>query len=255
MRKVKGIVKSNLKKFLSLMLVAALVIGTINMNLFDSKAAESHSDTVKTTVDGVELEKKAVLTEINGNEATVQFDFMVKGSKVTVPTTTTDKVDIVFVMDMSGSMEEGDKIGKAKTAAKEFINSILTEANKDSVKMGVVAFAGKVKKVTKDNKVTYASTGVADVTKTIALTNNKADLTQSIDGLKIDSEKSEGIGRGTNFQAGINAARTLLAKEKDAAKIIVALTDGDPTYSFEATKLDSKKTALDAAMYNVHSGK
>ncbi len=42
MRKVRGIIESNLKKFLSLMLVAALVIGTINMNLFSVSAEETH---------------------------------------------------------------------------------------------------------------------------------------------------------------------------------------------------------------------
>ncbi len=126
------------------------------------------------------------------------------------------KLDVVLVLDGSGSMAYGpngekDKVNvnnpsrltSAKKAAKTFISTLITDD--DIVKIGLVEYGESIK-------------------NTQALTENEKILNNFIDN------KYSARG-GTNLQAGIEKARELLdnGSREDSKKLVVILTDGIPT--------------------------
>ena len=127
------------------------------------------------------------------------------------------KLDVVLVLDGSGSMAYGpngekDKVNannpsrltSAKKAAKTFISTLITDD--DSVKIGLVEYGESIK-------------------NTQALTENEKILNNFIDN------KYSAKG-GTNLQAGIEKAHELLdnGSREDSKKLVVILTDGIPTF-------------------------
>lgn len=53
-------------------------------------------------------------------------------------------IEISLMLDMSGSMKDNNRIGNLKKAAKEFVDSILTDRTKDFTSMSIVPYAGHV---------------------------------------------------------------------------------------------------------------
>ena len=126
------------------------------------------------------------------------------------------KLDVVLVLDGSGSMAYGpngekDKVNvnnpsrltSAKKAAKTFISTLITDD--DNVKIGLVEYGKSIK-------------------NTQALTENEKILNNFIDN-------KYSAGGGTNLQAGIEKAHKLLdnGSREDSKKLVVILTDGIPT--------------------------
>jgi len=122
--------------------------------------------------------------------------------------------DIVLVIDRSGSMT-GTKLAGAKTAAKAFVDAM---AGKPSTRIAVVSFAS-------------AYGGATTVTTNQNFTTNSTDLKNAIDSLVA-------IG-GTNTQAGIRRAATLLAGSSADLKNMVLLSDGEPTQSYEVDNVNT----------------
>lgn len=133
----------------------------------------------------------------------------VKANSYSNQETVYSKLDIVLVLDSSGSMAYGtndakkNRIQAAKAAATEFINTMMDDG--DAVQIGLVDYSENVNR--KQN-----------------LTSNKQT---ALDFLGTDYYP-EG---GTNLQSGIAAASEILKKgRKDAKKLVIILTDGIPTY-------------------------
>ena len=127
------------------------------------------------------------------------------------------KLDVVLVLDGSGSMAYGpngkkDKVNvnnpsrltSAKKAAKTFISTLITDD--DNVKIGLVEYGESIKN-------TQALTEIEKIL------NNFIDNKYSASG-------------GTNLQAGIEKAHKLLdnGSREDSKKLVVILTDGIPTF-------------------------
>ena len=109
--------------------------------------------------------------------------------------------DFIFVLDISGSME-GEKIQVAKDNAKELINTLFQDNNN---KAGLITFSDE-------------SNIILD------LTNNKENLINAIDQVKVGGE--------TNYyQALLNVESILQGyqKEDNRDTIVLFLTDGLPT--------------------------
>jgi Flp pilus assembly protein TadG len=53
-------------------------------------------------------------------------------------------IELSLMLDMSGSMETNDRIGKLRTAAKSFIDTLLTTETKDYTTISIVPYAGEV---------------------------------------------------------------------------------------------------------------
>lgn len=104
--------------------------------------------------------------------------------------------DIALVLDVSGSMD-GKPLDETKKASKEFINTIL----KNEASIGVVAY---------DNN----SMCLADFCK------NEVFLTTAI--------KNVNSGGGTNIEAGLSQAYSMLKQSKAKKRIMILMSDGEP---------------------------
>jgi hypothetical protein len=157
---------------------------------------------------------------VNGKwDGTYDLKLTVKGDSV--GSTETNPVDIVVVLDTSGSMnkpydgkeDSPSKLTMAKNALTNIDNTglldkVLGSDGPDGVKVSLVTFD------------TYASTDDTWYDK------NDAQKLKDYVNNHIEADG------GTNWEAALKAANTLLNKRKDdgAQKYIVFLSDGNPTY-------------------------
>jgi len=149
----------------------------------------------------------------------------VNGNPYTTSQTSMSKLDIILVLDNSGSMAYGSRgkydnstpsrIASLESTANDFINTMLDKDG--NVQIGLVTFS-------------------KDVNTSVSFSNysKKNDLTTAINGMTANG--------GTNLQAGIEQAHDLLdGGRNDAKKMVIILTDGIPTY-FNTNKQDSDRS-------------
>lgn len=165
----------------------------------------------KTTVTDVNSELSKVI-KYNEDEDDYDLTLSFKGPEETVTTTVTDttvvteraKLDIVIVFDNSASMKDNNRLATAKTAASTLIDSISGNSNIDS-QWKLVTFSY--------DAVLASGNGWIDADSVKAKVN----------AIRCDS--------GTNYQAGlVKAGNELKSARDDAQKIVIFLTDGQPTY-------------------------
>ena len=122
---------------------------------------------------------------------------------------TVDKTDVVLVLDRSSSMN-GTPMENTKTAAKDLIELLITDKTKDNTRAAIV---------------TYGSNLLTSYTSD-SLTNDVTTLKDTINSIpsSINNE-------GTNVHAGLLKAEELLRSSgTDTQKIVILLSDGEPTY-------------------------
>ena len=116
------------------------------------------------------------------------------------------KIDIVFVLDLSGSMADNGNLDKAKNAVNTLTNQLAGDATVDS-KWKLVTFSDSGRIVTNDWESANAI-------------NNR-----------ISSYKNSNCDGGTNYQAALTqAGEAIKTARSDASKVVIFLTDGQPTY-------------------------
>ena len=140
------------------------------------------------------------------------------------------KIDVVLVIDTSGSMKES--MGR-KTRLKA-LQDVVTQKGglSDSIfnneqieaRMAVVSYYGL-------EDGWFHPTAWDDATWIDqSWTTSKTQLDQVVNSIKVNEQKS-----GTNCQAGIRTAKEALASaDSDAAKILIFLSDGLPTYRYDS---------------------
>lgn len=204
--------KGIFKRITAFMLAIAMVVTMLPTTVIAATNETTDRSTVKASKDGITVTKHAsfvknadgtIKTDENGNPK-IQIDFTVDTTNLTSETETvaSGTTDIVLVIDKSDSMENSGKIGKAKEAAKDFIDKVLKYSG---VQVGLVTF----------------SLG----TKNTQLTNNKTTLNNAINSIKTNG--------GTFIQAGLYQAQQMLVNSEATNKIIVLLSDGLPTYRYK----------------------
>lgn len=149
--------------------------------------------------------------------------------------TATTPLDIVLVLDASGSMDDpmggGDKtkrIDALKNAANSFIDEIANQnaTVKDAAKqhqVAIVKFAGdKTDKVGNDTYGGYRY-NYSQVMKTLAPCTNdtKGDFSSQVNAIK--------PAGATNAAAGLELAKGQTSGRSDAKKVVIFFTDGTPT--------------------------
>ncbi len=158
----------------------------------------------------------------------------VLSSTSNIASTSTTPLDIVLVLDASGSMDDdmtgGKRIDALKKAANAFIDEIATQnaSISDASKqhqVSIVKFAGK--KSSKVGNDTYRKDGYtynySQVMKSMAECNETTK--DSFEGT-INAIKPAGA---TNAAAGMELAQGQTSNRADAKKIVIFFTDGTPT--------------------------
>lgn len=191
--------------------------------------------TDKTVSDG-EISKNGV-TISKENDADFLTALTALSSTSNLSDTATTPLDIVLVLDASGSMDDamggGDdtkRIAALKSAANSFIDEIAVRnaAVKDAAKqhqVAIVKFAGnKTDKVGNDR---YRDGGhwynYSQVMKTLAPCTND---TKSGFSSQVNAIKPAGA---TNAAAGLEFAKGQTSGRSDAKKVVIFFTDGAPT--------------------------
>lgn len=196
------------KRFLSIVLAVLMLLSVLPVT-----AMAADRTTVNTAQNGIEATKTAKW--VNEKEGIAEITITVKGEP---PEVSTPEVDAVLVIDLSGSMNDNNKLNDAKAAAKKFVDKFFgtsaPASYKKSVRIAVVGYNG------------YAE-AYADLTEA-----KNADALYTLFGSGYGSLSA---GGGTNIQDGIYRAQQILKNGRAGAKkVMVVLSDGEPTYSFDA---------------------
>ena len=157
---------------------------------FKVKVTEKAIGTVITNKANINGEEKQATTKVV-KKVTVETE----SSKVT-------PIDLVFVLDVSGSMNTNNKIGDLRTAAQKLADKVFADETTSTISV-----------------ITYSKSASDKGTYTYAQRNN---LKATISGLTAND--------GTNIYAALNAANTKVsALGTEREKVVVFLTDGSPT--------------------------
>ncbi|MFT8879480.1 MAG: SpaA isopeptide-forming pilin-related protein [Oenococcus sp.] len=126
-----------------------------------------------------------------------------------------DPLDIVLVVDMSGSMESA-KAAAARQGVKDFLATLLSSGYADKINVGLVGYSSPGNN--------YASAHV-----------NPAPVT-SAQAAAINSALSPTFVGGTFTQSGIRDGSAMLASlPANHKKMMILMTDGVPTFSYKVT--------------------
>ncbi|HCT9703759.1 SpaA isopeptide-forming pilin-related protein [Enterococcus faecium] len=145
-------------------------------------------------------------------------------------------VDIVLVVDMSGSMESSrsngwnDRAGAARNGVKNFLQTIKDAGIGDYVNVGLVGFSSPGRYVTGSNG--YLTVPIGKVSDTRHVTDINRTLSPTFSG-------------GTYTQIGIEQGQQMLSLSSNENKMMILLTDGVPTFSRKVTAA----TTLDGTTY------
>ena len=196
------------KRILSIVLAVLMLLSVMPV-----PAMAADRTTVNTAQNGIEATKTAKW--VNEKEGIAEITITVKGEP---PEVSTPEVDAVLVIDLSGSMNDNNKLNDAKAAAKKFVDKFFGKdapaSYKKSVRIAVVGYNGYAK-------------AYADLTEA-----KDADALYTLFGSGYGSLSADG---GTNIQDGIYQAQQILENGRTGAKkVMVVLSDGEPTYSFDA---------------------
>ena len=210
-----------------------------------------HGGTV--TKDGLVMSKTIKKGE-NG-QFLLTLEAFATGSTTT--TTTTDPVDIVLVLDVSGSMDEYmethvTKMDNLKTAVNGFIDSVAKKSPNSSI--AIVKFAGKTTNEVGND--TYKEGGLifyniynySQIVQNLTTVNEAgaSSLQTAVNGL-------EAAG-ATRADYGMQHAQTIINSVKDNGrqKVVIMFTDGNPTSGSEFEKpvannaIEASKSIKDA---------
>ena len=198
------------KRILSLVLAVLMLFSVLPTTAFAEESVAPQKNVVTAEKDGVTVEKKAEWIG-DGKDGKAKITFTLTGGTMTsqdIPET-----DIVLVIDRSASMSKNGspKMNNAKKAAVSFVDKFFGTGADQGYK----------------NKVQIAVVSYSDsATANVGLTNQKESLTSAINGIRAKG--------GTHIQAGIYRAQQILDADKreKVKKLIVVLSDGEPTYSY-----------------------
>ena len=200
------------KRFLSIVLAVLMLVSVLPTTALAAEESVVPQNIVTAEHGGVKVEKRAEWTD--GKNGKAKITFTLTGGTMTsqdIPVT-----DIVLVIDKSASMSKNGspKMNNAKKAAVSFVDKFFgtgaDQGYKDKVRIAVVSYSGSADTV-------------------VGLTNKINDLTSGINNIRADG--------GTHIQAGIYRAQQILDADnrEKVKKLIVVLSDGEPTYSYAFT--------------------
>ena len=156
-------------------------------------------------------------TAKNYNNGEFDVDLLLKsGGKTTV---NEQNLDVVLVVDRSYGMKDNNKMVNAKKAASEFVDNLLKD---NHVRVGLVSFGGRTDKM------------IAPKLEPVNLQKDKTTLKEVIN--KFEPYNGYGSSEGGTFtQAALRKANELFGDNNTNRKIIVVISDGEPTYAYSGS--------------------
>ena len=170
--------------------------------------------TKKVKLDTPKIQKSISKDEVDsaatGQKDSYTLSLNVKGNTVSGTTTSGEKakIDVVFVLDTSGSMKDG---GGNSTRLKNMQNAITSDGGLSSV-----LFNSPDKIDAQAHVITFASGLGLDGTSVLS---TKTDLDNVVNGLRANG--------GTHWEKGLKQVRNISTRP-GATKYVVFLTDGNP---------------------------
>ena len=207
--------------------------GTLSISSGDSKSV-AFRNVYTTNGGGSDNEPEGTLSHekyIKRNEDGT-YDITLNASGTIGSKTNPAKVDIVLIVDTSGSMDDDEKLDTTKDAIESLVDVFNAKGDSVDVRYKLVTFAR------------YASIQTNEWVDGNTLYN------------KVESLEA---GGGTNYDQGFQKGKTAIDSARSAAKkVVIFLTDGEPTYyglgngrkpyGFgNATSTKTLTTALDSA--------
>lgn len=221
------------KRLLTWVLVLVMALSLLPLNALAANGPETDSSS------GMNFDKQLVddKPDSDGNY-TIQMTAQATGTT----TTKVEPMDIVLVLDQSGSMGDEFGDGTRQSAMKEAVNSFIGEvADKYSTdadhRMAIVTFGYDAAEL-----VGWTAVDTAGAT----------GLTRSISNLPPEPEGAMNVGAGMHIAKNLmNDAYT--GNNTDRQKTVIVFTDGVPTKQrdFDTTVADA---AIDAAKSMKNSG-
>lgn len=148
-----------------------------------------------------------IIKPVNGPaEGNVDIELLTEGA---LQASRRQPIDVAFIFDVSGSMNDGSKLRDAKEAFANAINEFETNGHPDD-RFAIIPFSTEVGKVGRRGE-------------------DYLDLTRDLNSIGSFSEDLYANG-GTNYTQALEKANELL-KGSDRNKSIIFLTDGEPTES------------------------
>ncbi|MDO4765137.1 MAG: Cna B-type domain-containing protein [Eubacteriales bacterium] len=203
--------KFKTKSMLSIVMVLALMFQIMQVTLgnYEVNAQESYENPDP-------LEGSGEYQGIAVNKTVTDYadgKFKVKVEVEAANDPLQNNLDVVLLIDKSGSMA-GERITKAKEAAKKFVDKLILPG-KDNIQLAVVSFSD-------------------DATTEIGLSTNGDAIKQAIDNVSASG--------ATFVDMGLAAAHMELgAGRPKAQKLIIFLADGIPTYAWEREEIPIDK--------------
>ena len=214
-RKNKAVIRSLLAKFMVLLMIINIfnVINPAIVRADDTKHFENNAIMVP---DGG-------ITAKNYNNGKFDVEMLVKGDGST--TTEEKKLDVVLVVDRSYSnMSRSGRMAEAKAEATRLVDYFLQSGN-NKVKVGLVSFAGG------DREAKNPIVNHFDLTDNASVLKNKIANYSTAPYAKRIPVLEEAF-----TQAGLIEANKLFVNSGNNKKIIVLITGGEPTLSYDEAK-------------------
>lgn len=208
------------KGLLAVFLACTMTVGMALPANAANPQDESQEPTVQAANDGLELSKSIALKDNGNYELTLEA--YATGQTTTTTVTEKQALDIVLVLDQSGSMADpfggsGNRQAALKTAVENFIDAV----HDDSVELD--GQEGDVEH--RLGIVTYGS-GSSTLAELGSVEDNYQQYVDSINGLPYSPSGA------TNTDSGMERANNMLPNKTEGRKSVVVLfTDGVPTES------------------------
>lgn len=134
------------------------------------------------------------------------------------------KMDVLFIFDRSNSMDDYNRIGTVKQAAKDFVDAIHGNEAIDA-RYSIVTFSSRYNDWSGNGTTNDAQVhlGWTEWKQTGSNRYPSDNISDSIDRISLSG--------GTNYEAGIyHGINQLKNARPNAQKVVIFLTDGKPTY-------------------------
>ncbi|MBQ6901016.1 MAG: VWA domain-containing protein [Firmicutes bacterium] len=228
----KKIQTSKFRKVLSLLLVFALLAAYMPETFGSSAYASAGPSDGQVEYEGgknsteadatydIEISKTIKAVEGKENYFDITLEAITHKHKIDMST------DVIIVMDISNTMNTGNKLQQAKNATKQFVKQFCedTEISSDR-KLGIVTF--------NTNAQVAVSLQKANSTKIYT-----SKFEQQINNITAPADAAV---KYTNIEAGLQLAKNILSGSSSKHKFVILLTDGFPTTYIKGGRTSTTK--------------